>query len=1331
MAMDTPSGGSIPPVNHGFDDYITDLVRSRYYQPPDIAFHTRPLFHDPALTAFTQLGVIRLNAQRGVVNLTARNREWILSIVGKTRSVLDDGRSEDPDGNNWPTIGEKEMGLAQRNVELLCTKDSSGQVPPYLIVNDVRTDERYAGHPVIVNEPFVRFLAVFPLRTSSNIVIGTYMIVDDKPRDCTCPKDIDWLSNMAITVMEHLDSERVRRMQDRSERMIKAMGLFVEGKSTLREWWLSGGHRVQDSVVKNILKDGRTADDHADQLFGVQEPPNGFAVQGIQDLYERDANRRHSPVVATMNSKRPMPRGVSFHSSTSITDSTGEAKTSSEAWESNTDITTEDLQPPITPLPDAVMDSEPILSTPPDSAPDSAQGKRLQEALLTSDVKKAFARASNLIREAAVLEGCVYFDASIGSFGGGAQTSENAPPAFKLDGSSGGPSSSDDENRTPNIDALSGDDLNGTRPVEAVSRIDGHLQKEPEKCCNVLGFSTRTRSSVNSHEPSENMLSFPENLLRRFLKKYPHGKIMSFDKEGQFSSSDSDQVASSNANISSEKRNSIESHSSEKSKERRMSREAEFKAVQAAFPGARSVAFFPLWDSAKERWFAGAFTWSVAPYRVLCPLEDLTYMASFGNTVMAEAARLSNLAISQMKTDFISSISHELRSPLHGILGSVEFLQDTDMSTMQIDMVNTIHSCGKTLLDTINHVLDFSKVNKKVKHHKTKRRKRRSEKGSKDRLDRRGSVVQSLEDVEDLCTISEEVVDSVYAGTSMSKRYPHVRGPHKHSPSNGSVIVPEYPPVQVIMDIQWRPNWNFEVDAGAWRRILMNIVSNALKYTDSGFVRLELGVQNDLTSRHGEPQSNVTITLTDSGKGISKEFLKHHLYTPFMQEDSLTSGTGLGLSIVKQIIYDIGGTIQITSERGTGTEVRVSLPLKPLRPSRSSRVPENLSILTDIREKTTGKKACLVAFDLLPKLGEEPTGILSAEDQAIIHLKSSMQGLFHDWFGMEIITAPNLVALPEASVYVVVESRLPKEGSLIESILAFSQKRQVQNKEPSAMLILGGSNSCGESNFTTRNRLHVRFLQQPYGPHKLGAALQEVFCEKFAQTVSQLPIREQTYDLDSAKHIDPTLHFPSKKRVQISCAIECCSQVAVDSHAEGEVKSNGIANGITDPVQAVPNPAELDRELTPQPPNEPIVPTDKHQIRRALLVEDNEINLKLLVIYMKKLKIDHVTAMNGLEALNSYKNANGQFDIILMDISMPVMDGITSARNIRKLELDNNYPAAAIIALTGAASMSARQEAFSAGIDLFLTKPVPMKYLQDLLGNLRELGREALMEEGM
>lgn len=142
---------------------------------------------------------------------------------------------------------------------------------------------------------------------------------------------------------------------------------------------------------------------------------------------------------------------------------------------------------------------------------------------------------------------------------------------------------------------------------------------------------------------------------------------------------------------------------------------------------------------------------------------------------------------------------------------------------------------------------------------------------------------------------------------------------------------------------------------------------------------------------------------------------------------------------------------------------------------------------------------------------------------------------------------------------------------------------------------------------------------------------------------------------------------------------------------------------------------------------------------RVLLVEDNEINLKLLMTYMRKLKIDYTTATNGLEALEAYKEAKGQFDIVFMgkspqvsgrrrlsltDISMPVMSGIESTRHIRTFEGEQSLSPVALIALTGAANPTARQEAFASGIDLFLTKPVPMKSLKRLLEDFRRKGKE-------
>lgn len=103
---------------------------------------------------------------------------------------------------------------------------------------------------------------------------------------------------------------------------------------------------------------------------------------------------------------------------------------------------------------------------------------------------------------------------------------------------------------------------------------------------------------------------------------------------------------------------------------------------------------------------------------------------------------------------------------------------------------------------------------------------------------------------------------------------------------------------------------------------------------------------------------------------------------------------------------------------------------------------------------------------------------------------------------------------------------------------------------------------------------------------------------------------------------------------------------------------------------------------------------------------------------MKKLKHSYQIARDGLEALESYKSSAGHFSCVLMDISMPVMDGLESTRRIREFEQAQNLAPSLIIALTGLASESTQQEAFASGVDIFMTKPVQLKQLADVLDKM-------------
>jgi signal transduction histidine kinase len=167
----------------------------------------------------------------------------------------------------------------------------------------------------------------------------------------------------------------------------------------------------------------------------------------------------------------------------------------------------------------------------------------------------------------------------------------------------------------------------------------------------------------------------------------------------------------------------------------------------------------PLWDFAKQRWHSGLVIWSCDSAKLINVEDDMAYLKAFSNAVMNEVNRI-NLAFSDTaKATFLASISHELRSPLHGILGSIEFLHDTPMDDFQANMLISVETCGKTLLDTVNHVLDYAKINNLTKHNSRHLGHRRNE-----GKPQASSSDHSLTSRFNLAYIVEEVVEAVYAG---------------------------------------------------------------------------------------------------------------------------------------------------------------------------------------------------------------------------------------------------------------------------------------------------------------------------------------------------------------------------------------------------------------------------------------------------------------------------------------------------------------------------------------------------------------------------------------
>lgn len=138
--------------------------------------------------------------------------------------------------------------------------------------------------------------------------------------------------------------------------------------------------------------------------------------------------------------------------------------------------------------------------------------------------------------------------------------------------------------------------------------------------------------------------------------------------------------------------------------------EAVHNAIQAAFPNAEQVLFMPLWDTIQNRVVSVAFGSSSSFDRFYTSETDLSMLSAFCTSSIVQVRRVEGRALDRTKTDFLGSISHEMRSPLHGMLGSLELLTSTKLSGEQLDLVQSADAAGRQLLDTIDKVLQFTKI---------------------------------------------------------------------------------------------------------------------------------------------------------------------------------------------------------------------------------------------------------------------------------------------------------------------------------------------------------------------------------------------------------------------------------------------------------------------------------------------------------------------------------------------------------------------------------------------------------------------------------------------
>lgn len=332
-------------------------------------------------------------------------------------------------------------------------------------------------------------------------------------------------------------------------------------------------------------------------------------------------------------------------------------------------------------------------------------------------------------------------------------------------------------------------------------------------------------------------------------------------------------------------------------------------------------------------------------------------------------------------------------------------------------------ACGQTLLDTVNNILDHvnlgehrqTLISKKLRATKSVRLSSKSPKM------RWRSGLTSQDSTFDLALATEEVIEAVFAG----KSYEAVTG----NQDDGS-FSPTSPTIEreraasfegrprrnncfIVLDMAHANDWMFSLPAGSWRRILMNIFGNSLKYTESGFIKVSLRIDSEEKGTN----ARIILTITDSGSGMSPHFLADKAFQPFAQENPHNPGTGLGLSIVRQIIESIGGKIDINSDLSRGTAIAVKLKLAK-QENKQAEVPQHANFLS-LLSRLEGRRICILHAS-------------SIDPQHIADLRQTEDGLkaftdalamtLTEWLKMEVVNTTewggnnaDIIIVPEVS----------------------------------------------------------------------------------------------------------------------------------------------------------------------------------------------------------------------------------------------------------------------------------------------------------------------------